>query len=417
MSEDAKAPEAKEPAAPPGPAAGSPPSTPPADPESPASAAGPHANDDAEPQEAGARPTRLESIVLHDWPLKSLALVLAVLAWYLVREDLRTKATVTARVEVVDVPGDVALVGTTEWKVDVTISGTRAEVDRARAKLDQKGEIKARMPTPPATEDEGTADLYLKDFAFPFDRADLVSDVSPPVRLSWQRVAQRTVAVEPPSVLVAAGSVYEPAPGWPSLDAEKVRVRGPKRIVDSLASIPADPVDPTAWLRTNPDLATLWSWSSGFDSWRGTDPLKARRVLSIDPDPVRGKVKFRPVGAPREVEHALRLLLPDGGADALKSYDVVLDAGPAYDVERRRIRLTLKGEKRALDDMEANPGQWTYVVEVPPPPAPGEPSVDGVSVPVRLLVGPSNGTGRAVGQGVTLEGSPTIRLTLRKKST
>lgn len=395
---------------------------PPAPPEEGASenpAGSPPRTPAASPAHAPAPPGTVrhwfESLVLHDWALKALALLLAVLAWYLVREDLRTKVTVSVSVEVSEVPEDVVLVGPVERRVDVTLSGTRAEVDRARANLEAKGEIKARMPIPPGDKDSGNApDLYLaKDFTFPFDRTDLVTDVSPPVSITWYRVSQVAVALEPPTVAAPPGGSVEAVPGSLTLETSRVRVRGPKKVVESLTSLTPDPVDASAWLATNPDLSTLFSWTSGFDGWRGDDPLKGRRVLSIDPEPVRGKVKFRPVAVVKEIEHALQVLLPPGAPEAMAGFDVVLDGGPEYDAARRKIRLPLRGDQRALADLEASPAAWTFVVSLPAAPGPGE-TVENVPVPVRLLVSGGNGA-RAVGSGVSLDGSPTIRVTLRKK--
>jgi hypothetical protein len=359
----------------------------------------------------------LVAVFVSDLPLKGLALLLAVLAWQLVREQVTTTIVVTGiAVEVTDVPPDVAVIDPTGRQVKVSLHGTRAEVERARGLLEDEPRIKVTLPALPEGVDSGTTApiKHPSDFAYPFERADLVNGVDPVVVIEWVRLAERTVPVVAPEVALKPGTPLEPAPGWPTLDTTRVKVRGPKSVVEGLTSVQPDAVDASAWLALNPDLASLYSWTSGFETWRGTSPLRDERVLAIEPATVKGRLKLRPVAAPRPVEHVLRLVLPPGPPDALAPWDVVVEGGPEYDRSTRRIRLTLKGEKKALDELEANPGDWSYVVEVPEPSDAGEP-VENVRVPVRLLLGTLPSTGKALGAGVVLDGNPSVLVSLRRR--
>jgi hypothetical protein len=358
----------------------------------------------------------LAAVFVSDLPLKGLALLLAIIAWQLVREQVTTPITVTGiSVEVTDVPPDVAVIDPVGRQVRIALLGTRAEVERARALLEAEPRIKVSLPDLPKGVDAGTTApiKHPSDFAYPFERADLVNGVDA-VTIEWVRLAERTVSVVAPEVALKPGTPLEPAPGWPTLDTTRVKIRGPKSVVEGLTSVQPDPIDASAWLALNPDLASLYSWTSGFETWRGTSPLREERVLTIDPETVKGRLKLRPVAAPRAVEHALRLVLPAGAPDALAPWDVVVEGGPEYDRSTRRIRLTLKGEKKALDELEANPNDWSYVAEVPPPSDVGDP-VENVRVPVRLLVGTMPATGKALGAGVVLDGNPVVLVSLRRK--
>jgi hypothetical protein len=384
----------------------------------PRAAEAPAAGTARAPRRGPAWKRALAAVFVHDLPLKGLALVLAVLAWQLVREQVITPIVVSdISVEVTEIPPDVAVIEATGRRVRISLRGTRAEVERARALLESEPRIKVSLPELPKGVDSGTTApiKHPSDFVYPFERADLVTGVDDPVVIEWVRLAERTVPVLAPEVSLKPGTPLEPAPGWPTLDTTKVKVRGPKSVVEGLSSVQPDPIDPSAWLAQNPDLASLYSWTSGFETWRGTSPLRTERVLTIDPATVKGRLKLRPVAAPRAVEHALRLVLPPGAADALAAWDVVVEGGPEYDRSTRRIRLTLKGEKKALDEIEASPDDWSYVVEVPPPSDSGDP-VEKVSVPVRLLLGTHAATGKALGAGVVLDGTPMVQITLRRKT-
>jgi hypothetical protein len=356
------------------------------------------------------------AVFVHDLPLKVLALTLAVLTWQLVRERVTTPITVSGiAVEVTDVPPDVAVIDPRGRLVKVSLLGTRAEVERARALLEDEPRIKVSLPDLPKGVDSGTTApiKHPSDFSYPFERADLVSSVDPVV-IEWVRLAERTVPVVAPEVALKPGTPLEPAPGWPTLDATRVRVRGPQTVVQGLASIPPDPIDPSAWLALNLDLATPYAWTSGFDGWRGTDPLRDPRVLTIEPEKVTGKLKFRPVAPPRDVEHALRLLLPPGSPDLLARWVAEVEGGPEYDRNTQRIRLTLKGDKKVLDELEANPDAWSYVADVPAPSDAGE-AVENVRVPVRVLFGSLPATGKPLGSGVVLDGNPVVVVSLRRR--
>jgi hypothetical protein len=238
-----------------------------------------------------------------------------------------------------------------------------------------------------------------------------VNRLDPAVEIRWVRLTERAVPVAPPEVVVRPG--IEPAPGWPTLETPRVRVRGPKRVVEALTQVVPDPVDTAAWVARDPELLSQWTWTSGFGAWRESDPLRGPRFLTIDPDKATGKVKLRPVAAPKVVDHALRLVLPAEAPDLLSRFDVVVEGGPEYDRTTRRIRLSLKGEKKAIEELEANPEGWSYVVEVPAPTESGDPPGD-VRVPVRLLLG-SGAAGKPLGAGVSIDGSPVLTVSLKRR--
>jgi hypothetical protein len=359
---------------------------------------------------------RALGVVANDWPLKILAIVLAVTTWSLVRERLKRVETFEdVRVEVVDVPRDVLVRGTSPDRVSIVVEGTRSEIEAARTALQRDRRVTVRFPTVDRTEIEGTTPRVgdVRAFGFPFEGEDRVRVVRPAPEISWVRVEEKTVVVARPEVVPARDPSLEPAGGYPTLDTSSVVVRGPARVVRSLASLVPDPVDANPWLDTKPDLAAPWSTEVGFSTWRADDPLRSRSVLSIEPSTARVTLKYRQTGV-RTLSHALDLQIPADALTSMAGWEVVVSARE-YDAVTQRITLPVRSDKRTLDEMEQDAAIWSFSVRVPSPPAPGEDAPTDLRVPVLLTFSPPAGASRPVKPPATLDGAPTVFVSLRRR--
>ena len=357
---------------------------------------------------------RLRGILTDDVPLKILALVLAVTTWSMTRERLTQPETFDGViVEVLDPPRGIAVRGVVPETVSVTFSGTRSEMEAIRAEFGTR-RIGLRMPAIDVSALDGTTDpIYdLHRFDFPFKRADLVTGVKPPPKVVWAAVEERTVPVARPALVPLADPSIEPA-GPVATDVQQVTLRGPARLVRAISSVALDPVDAREWLASKPDLAAPWSTSLGFDEWRRDDPLRSSALLQIEPKQVRATVKFKQTGL-RTLSHALDLSVPADALSAMAGWEIVV-TGREYDPVSQRMTLAVRSDKRTLDEMEQDPSSWSFAVRVPPPPGAGEPAVENRRVPVVLTFTPPPGAARPNAPPATIDGSPTVFLSLRRR--
>ena len=361
-------------------------------------------------------------ILLDDWPLKILALILAVMMWRLTRDRLTQPETFTdVGIAVEGLPKGFAVSQIVPDRVKVTVFGTRSEIERAREACRATGKrVPVRIP-PPAGQSPGGSFLVNDSlrYTYPFEDAEIVKDLpTPNPTVSWVRLDERTVAVRAPEVVVPPDAAVGVTPGWPQVETATVVVRAPSDVLQSLSSIPLDPVDTSAWLSAKPDLATPMRFEAGFEQWRTADPLmRSREFCTITPERVSGTVKFRRTGT-RPLSHVLQMMMPAGSQDLYRSWEVVVEVGGGreYDATSQRITLPVRADARTLDDMEARAADWDFAIKVPPPPQPGEPAVQNAKVPVVLTFSPAAAAwSRAGPVPAVLEGSPTVFLTLRKR--
>ena len=387
-------------------------------PDSPPAAPAPAAYPERPAGPAPSIGARIAGVFVSDVPLKLLALVLALLMWKLTREQLKSNDTFKdVIVDVLELPPDVRLRDAAPYRVDIAVHGTRAEIDQARAALEERSRhVGLRMPSldPHASEGAVGPLSETSNFALPFASRDIVLTVGPAPVVSWVRVEERTIAIALPAVLPPTDSNLELAEGYPKLDVSTARVLGPMKAIHSLPSIEPDAVDPNRWLASNPDLATPAPFESAFETWRQQDPLRSRRLLTIAPDTARGTLKYRRTEG-RALSHALDVLVSAEALEKMRDFEPVLSGGSEFDAATLRLTLKVRADKRTLDDMVASPAKWTFAVQVPPPPGPGEPAVENRPVPVRLTFDPAAGTGRAGAPPAILDGSPTLFVTLRPR--
>jgi hypothetical protein len=366
----------------------------------------------------------LLGILVDDWPLKVLALILAVMMWRLTRDRLTRPEEFSDVAIAVDFEGpegrpkDIVVREVIPQFIKVTVSGTRAQIERAREAFRGNGKrVRVRVPAPEGQAPGGTYGPVTDQlrFVFPFEDAEIVTSFTPAPVVSWVRLEERTVSVRAPEVIVPPEAGVAVALSWPQLERSSVVVRAPAEVLQGVSSIPADPVEAGSWLASKPDLATPMRFETGFELWRAADvSLRSREFCTITPEQVAGTVKFRRTGT-RALGHALQLLMPAGAVDDFRGWEVVVD-GREYDAGSQRITLPVRADAKTLDDMEARAADWDFAIKVPRPPQAGEPPVQNVKVPVVLTFSPGAAAwSRAGPVPAVLEGSPTVFLTLRKR--
>jgi hypothetical protein len=325
----------------------------------------------------------VRSALTSDLPLKALALVLAVLAWLVVREKLETDETVAnVPVEIV-VPDSVVLLAPENPTVNLRLRGTWGEVARARQAMASARGIRLRLrqlQQMAKGEPSGRDNVRSTSvFDFPFDFPHIVT-LESVLTVEWSLVQERTLPVEGPAIVFLGHSDVVADEAVP--DETTVRLVGPATLLGSpsLRAVRLDDVDATRWLKTNPDLATPYPWESRFDQWRRQDPyLRSERVLKIVPGTIKGKVRFRAVGG-RVLSHVLWQEIENPSWRDAFEYEI---KSPEYDPATRVLRLGVRGAPDVLDRMERDPSSWRFVVALPPPPE-GDAEQRDVEVPVQL---------------------------------
>jgi hypothetical protein len=351
------------------------------------------------PRKKGGFLGRLLSALTSDLPLKGLALVLAVMAWLVVREKILADETMQDVPVDIIVPESVVVVAPQDTPVvNLRLRGPWNRVACAKRAL---GELRLPDLEHAARRDKKGEKGPISDasaFTFPFDNPELVS-VTRPITVRWNAVEEKTVPLEKPVIKGAAG-----LEATVSLDDTSVRLRGPASLFEQeIHSITPDPVNASAWLKGNPELSTPWPWESRFDEWRKQDPrLRDPRVLRIEPAVARGKVRFRAT-AGQVLEGTLHL---DVGDPAwFLTHDYEIERSPEYDPATKKLKLTVLGEAPALDRLKK--GDWYFYVKVPPPPAAETENGEHQQLPVYLHL--------PHGVHATLDKAPSLFVTVRRK--
>jgi hypothetical protein len=348
----------------------------------------------------------LRAAVTSDLPLKALALVLAVMAWLVVREKIVADETVQDVPVRIVVPDTHVVVAPHEVPlVKLRLRGTWNRVARATRALNEGQEVVLRLADlAQRSEKFGTRIVSAPaDFTFPFDNPEIVQSVSG-ITVYWNQLEHRQIPVGKPSVRL--GSHADRVAYTVSLDDTAVRLVGPASLfTPEIPSITPDTVDASTWLDGDPELDTAMSWDQGFQEWRSRDPrLRSPRVLRIEPAVVRGKVRFRATGGV-VLEDRLEILFEDPSWGQTHHY--AFERSPELDPDTKIARLSVLGETKVLERLQKNPDEWGFYVKAPPPPAAGTPNGDHREVPVFLHLPPD--------VEARLEKSPTVFLTIKPK--
>jgi hypothetical protein len=249
--------------------------------------------------------------------------------------------------------------------------------------LDLRGTLPVRQIGPDGRPILGATRSHTDEgFVFPFDQEGIVT-VTRGIPVRWSVVEEGTARVVPPVVRGLPEGI-EVASVVP--DETSVRLRGPHvffQEAGGAAEIQPDPVDASRWLKDKPELSTLWTEETGFDQWRGQDPLRHPSVLRITPERVRVKVKFRRV-AGRPFERMLAVGWHDPRSADTHTYEIA--RSPEYAPERNVLTATLVGDPQVLDRLATRPEDVKFILVLPRPPetAGGPP----LQVPVLLWVPP-----------------------------
>lgn len=356
--------------------------------------------------------------ILNDLPLKVLALLLAIMMWTLVRGKIDTSLEEKdVAVELVDVPDTIRIERVKEKKVNLMLFGTTADVERVHSDLVRTGRrITLRLSE--FIGDSGTTQPIAdpRKFAYPFEGgSEVVQRIMSPVQFTWHRVQEVVVDVTfAPSDLLTGRPEIQLLPRSVKLDPPKVRVKGPVSVIRQLAEsgvLPLDPIDATRWLAEDPDFTVPMPFESSFSEWRGNEALKDPDLLTIDPPAVHGTLRMKQIQS-EAIENSLRVLLPPGvDRAAFADWDwEIAGTGGEYDRTRRTIKLGIKGDQTLVEELKAKPGDWCFVIQLPPPPADGDPPPTDVKTPVLFQwLTPS------APSMVRLESGPTVFVSLKKK--
>lgn len=317
--------------------------------------------------------------LVSDLPIKALAILVAVLLWSSVRGRILVETTVRVPVEFVAperAPVRIAG-GPRRGQVELTLQGTRAEVERAKNELNATAEparFRFTVPEGALTGRIGPV-VAPSQLQFPVDGvASLVTKLGAELEGTWYRVVEKTLRVVPPRVDVAPD-----VPAWVEVEAAEIHaadreivVIGPEAHLLGPASpteIRADPVDISNYLRSDPDQQTPYGFTVGFVQWRSANPLRSGDLLEIRPETVRGKVPLRPRAA-REIEGRLATVrLPEHDG-----WEVTIRPSKMYDPVTGLARVELRGDPKALEMLKdpARRADWAYAIPLPPPPSAGD---------------------------------------------
>ena len=330
----------------------------------------------------------LRAAVTADLPLKALALVLAVMAWLVVREKIVADETVQDVPVRIMVPDTHVVVAPHEVPlVKLRLRGTWNRVARATRALNEGRPVVLRLADlAQRTEKFGTRIVSAPgDFTYPFDNPEIVQSVSG-VTVVWNAIEARHISLGKPTVTL--GHHGDRVTATVSVDDTAVRLVGPYTLFGpEIGPITPDPVDAVAWLDGNPDLNTALQWKQGFEDWRlkGDTRLRSARVLRIEPAEVTGKVRFRETGGV-VLEAKVEIMFGDDSWGQTHQY--AFERSPELDPDTRIARFSVLGDTKVLEQLKKNPGEWSFYVRAPAPPAAGTPNGDHREVPVFLHLPP-----------------------------
>jgi YbbR domain-containing protein len=172
----------------------------------------------------------------HNWQLKLLAAVLAVVVWFFVVSANRSRLGFAAPVEYVGLEAGMVLIGAPRETVDVQVEAARW----AAARL-APTDLRVRVNLSRAREGDNTLPLSAEDVQAPAG-VNVVRVAPTSVRVSVAAAATRALRVvpqlrgSPPADVRLGRVVVEPA---------TVQVKGPRTTIEERATVETAPVDVT----------------------------------------------------------------------------------------------------------------------------------------------------------------------------
>lgn len=305
---------------------------------------------------------RLRSYLRRDGLLLAVSLLLAILIWKYVDDELTETRLVQARLEL-EVPPGLTVAGNLPATVTVELRGTR----RRMAAL-EFNQVVARRALPPDVAGSVSLSLAEKDFLLP--EGVVVADLPRPLTLQIERLAPKRVRVLPDITgQVAPGfeAAYEAVP-------REVVVLGRQEILEGLDRLLTEPVNVSG---RREDLET----DVGLQLPPGVHYDR----------PVKVVVRVRPKPVPRELTGVKVSLLVPSGFDLrarVESPPITLELL----VEERVLPSLDPRSVEALADLSAlagKPGSYDLPVTVHLPPGVSlKPGFEPPKVRVRLEAAP-----------------------------
>jgi len=174
------------------------------------------------------------SWLLRNWELKLLALVVAVTLWFFVVGGEKSEIMLPARIEYMNIPSGMMLIGPTPETVDVQLKGLRSSLARLT-----RDDLRAQVNLARVGPGEAVVQLIPDSVVAPRDVT--VLRVSPsrlrvtlePVATAEVRVVPRVTGVPAPGHVVSRVAVTPPTVG----------LRGPRTEVEGRTEIQTAPVD------------------------------------------------------------------------------------------------------------------------------------------------------------------------------
>ncbi len=313
--------------------------------------------------------------MIHDAPLKLLAVLIAVLLWGAVRGRILVKDSAPVSVQFVAAERSIRVEdGPDRGRVDVVLEGSRAEVERLKTELAEATEPARFVFAVPAGASSGRVGPVVRgsQLQFPVPGAtNGVGDLKKELEATWHRVVEVKLKLLPPDV--------PPVPDYPNIEFEaaqmedtEVTVVGPVSLLTGerpLTTIRPDPVDLKAWLATDPDPYTPYQFEARFEAWRKGGRLRGTDLLEIRPEKVKGKIPLKP-RRNEPVTNFVRELWDS--PDLMREWELTIRASTTFDPAARQLKAELRGDPKVLEQLKKTTRDWAYAISVPPPPKPGE---------------------------------------------
>jgi hypothetical protein len=320
--------------------------------------------------EKAAQPPPARTRMLHalssDWGLRILALVLSVLLWSVVRQDISVEQRIFVDVvPIPDSPDSFEAYLVVRDRVEITLRGPQRELDEAKELLGVPPRIEVRVrDLEPGKDYEviseswsdanrrivvGTARRLIHAmptvFVRVYRRLEQRARIAP---LVWDNLPDgyfpRDVRLDPgPEVelMAPAGAL------------------GQDLVADSI-DVGPDFADGSA--RKGPLTKQLH-----FNQWRKSpgDPDKAVVREKIQLPKVTATVSFKAVKT-EDIENALQWSYSGLDGDGLGDYAWVIDGSvPDLNADQMRFKGTFRGGDADLEALQGRLGEWQYVLRIP----------------------------------------------------
>jgi YbbR-like protein len=263
-------------------------------------------------------PERIRGALTRNLPLKLLALLISFSLWVFVHGEKDTEDSLKVPLELRSIPAHLVITSPRVDFIDLRVSGPRVLLGRIdRSRLSVALDLTGVRP--------GPAVFRVDTESLPLPRGVKVVRVNPAqVTLEFDRMAHKSVPVrirlagKPPADLQVAETKVSP---------ETVQVAGPASDLEDLHAVNTEPIDVT-----NATPGTI----------EREVPLEpAGDYVSFSANRVAAQVHIEEVQVTREFKH-----VPI----------TVHNAAHLYRVTPDQLRLTLRGPKRLLDDLELDHG-------------------------------------------------------------